>query len=661
MLDDGRIGRVRGNPRNDYTAGVICAKVAAYRERVHHPDRLMTPLQRVGAKGDGEFREITWDQALDEATEAIERARARHGAETVWPYHFAGTMGLVQRDSIHRLRHEFGFSREHETICVTTACNGWLAGAGRIWGVNPKEMALSDLIVVWGCNPVSTQVNVMTHVARARKRRGAKLVVIDPYRTPTAEVADIHIAPKPGTDGALACGVMQVLFDEGMADWDYMRAYTDCPERLQQHLSSRTPEWAEAISGVPAEEIRAFARLYGRTDRAFLRIGYGFTRSRNGAANMHAVSCLPAVTGAWKHEGGGALYSNREVYGVDQTLIRGLDRIDPETRALDMSRIGPILTGEQDSLLGGPPVTVLFTQNINPAEVAPETVKVIDGMKRDDLFTCVHEQFMTASAKLADIVLPATMFLEHADMYQGGGHVYLQVHKPLLDAPGDCRSNVEVVNAIARRLGSDYPAFHMTAWELIDDALRRSGRPDAEQLYEDGWIDCSKPFDEAHFLDGFGHADGRFHFAADWSQLGAEHGAMSALPDHLAVIDGESDKHPYRLVAAPARRFLNTSFTETPSSQAKEGRPTALVHPDTCRNLGLTEGDRVRLGNEQGSVVVHARPFDGLQRRTVVVEGIWPNEAFEEGVGINVLTSADPALPGGGAVFHDTAVWLRPA
>ena len=661
VLDDQTIGRVRGNPRNDYTAGVICAKVAAYRERVHHPERLTHPLQRVGDKGSGDFRRITWDQALDEVTGAIERARAAHGAEAVWPYHFAGTMGLVQRDSIHRFRHAFGFSREHETICVTTACNGWIAGHGKIWGADPREMAESDLIVVWGGNPVSTQVNVMTHIAKARKTRGAKLVVIDPYRTPTADAADIHIPVRPGTDGALACAVMQVLFEEGMADWDYMLEYTDGPERLQQHLSARTSDWAETITGIPADDIRELARLYGRTDRAFLRVGYGFTRSRNGAANMHAVTCLPVVTGKWKHRGGGALFSNRELYGVDNTLIKGLDVVDPNTRALDMSQIGRVLTGDAKALKGGPPVTMLFTQNINPAEVAPETSRVIDGMMRDDLFTCVHEQFMTASAKLADIVLPATMFLEHEDMYQGGGHFYLQVHKALIEPPGECRSNVDVINGLAQRLGSDYPAFHMTAWELIDDALKRSGRPSAEQVLAEGWVDCTKPFEEAHFLNGFGHGDGKFHFAADWSKIGSDCDAMSSLPDHLDVIDGPTEAHPYRLVAAPARRFLNTSFTEMPSSRKKEGRPTALIHPDTCAALGLADGDRVRMGNDLGDLVVHVRPFDGLQAHTVVVEGIWPNEAFEEGRGINTIISADAALPGGGAAFHDTAVWMRPA
>jgi len=246
-------------------------------------------------------------------------------------------------------------------------------------------------------------------------------------------------------------------------------------------------------------------------------------------------------------------------------------------------------------------------------------------------------------------------------MYQGGGHFYLQVHKALIEPPGECRSNVDVINGLAERLGSDYPAFHMTAWELIDDALRRSGRPGADEVLAEGWIDCTKPFEEAHFLNGFGHDDGKFHFAADWSRVGADCDAMSALPDHLDVIDGATAVHPYRLVAAPARRFLNTSFTEMPSSRKKEGRPMALIHPDTCKALGLEEGDRVRLGNDLGDLVVHVRPFDGLQDHTVVVEGIWPNEAFEEGRGINTIVSADAALPGGGAAFHDTAIWMRPA
>ena len=351
-LSPTRIGRVRGARDNSYTAGVVCAKVARYAERVHHEARLKAPLLRVGDKGVGleAFQPIGWDEALDRVAEGLLQAEQRHGAEAVWPYFYAGTMGLVQRDGIERLRHCKGYSRQNSTICITLADAGWLAGAGALRGTDPREMALSDLIVVWGGNPVSTQVNVMTHVSRARKTRGAKLAVVDPYRTGTAEVADIHLAPRPGTDGALAAAMIHVLLRDDLADRDYLARYTDWGEDLEQHFAARDPAWASAITGLSVEEIESFARLYGETERSFIRCGYGFSRSRNGAANMHAVSCLPAVTGAWRHEGGGALYTNRSIYTLDRTLIEGLDRKDKSVRSLDQSRLGPILTGDKRDL-----------------------------------------------------------------------------------------------------------------------------------------------------------------------------------------------------------------------------------------------------------------------------------------------------------------------
>ncbi|WP_158046438.1 molybdopterin-containing oxidoreductase family protein [Skermanella pratensis] len=653
-----RIGRVRGAPDNSYTDGVICAKVSRYAERVHHPDRLTKPLQRVGAKGEGKWREIPFDAALDIVAEQFARVGRDHGPEAVWPYYYAGTMGHVQRDGIERLRNVMGYSRQATTICTALADAGWLAGNGVKRGADPREMALSDLIVVWGGNPVATQVNVMSWISRARKERGAKLVVVDPYRTGTAERADLHLAPRPGTDGALACAVMHVLFKEGYADRDYMARYADAPDELERHLATRTPAWAASITGLDEEAIVGFARLYGAVKRSFLRLGYGFSRSRNGSAQMHAVSCLPVVTGAWAHEGGGALYSNSAIYRLDKTLIEGRDRLDPGVRVLDMSRIGPVLAGERDALGAGPQVHAMLIQNTNPATVAPESGKVRAGLLRDDLFVCVHEQFMTDTARLADIVLPATMMLEHDDLYTAGGQMHLQVGARQIDPPGDCRENHEVIRGLARRLGAEHPGFDMTAWELVDATLKASGWPDAATLRDKRWHDCIAETD-SHFLQGFGTPDGRFHFKPDWSRVGPNHADMPPLPDHFDVIDAATDEHPYRLVAPPARQFLNSSFTETPSARKREGRPTALVHPEDCGRLGLADGGLVRIGNRRGSVLVHVRPFDGLQAGVVVVEGIWPNDCFVEGRGINVLTGADPGPPLGGAVFHDTAVWLR--
>ena len=659
-IDARTIGRVHGAKENSYTDGVICAKVARYAERVHHPDRLAEPLRRTGPKGSGAFAPIGWDEALDEVAERFMAAAERYGPESVWPYFYAGTMGLVQRDGIDRLRHVMKYSRQKSTICTTLARSGWKAGAGACLGVDAREMAESDLIIVWGANAAVTQVNVMTHIAKARKTRGAKLIVVDPYRNATAEVADQHICPRPGTDGALACAMMHVLFAEGFADRDYLARYTDVPDELEAHLKTRTPAWAARITGLDEDEIIDFARTYGRTDRSYLRLGYGFARSRNGAANMHAVSCLAAVTGAWRHKGGGALFSQADIYHLDTTLIEGLDALDLGVRELDMSRIGPVLTGDPADLGDGPPVTAMLVQNTNPMMVAPEHLKVREGFARDDLFVCVHEQFLTETAKMADIVLPATTFLEHDDFYVAGGHSHLQMGARAIEPYADTRSNHEVLCGLATRLGAEHPGFEMTAWQLIDATLKRSGYPDAATLKQARWLDCMTDFETSHFLNGFATPDKRFHFAPDWQALGATGSPMPRLPDHFEVIEEADADHPYRLVTAPARNYLNSSFTETPTSQARERRPSVLLHPEDAATLGVDDGALVALGNKRGEVTIHVELFDGLQRGVVVVESIWPNAAFVGGVGINALTGADSPPPDGGAAFHDNAVWIRP-
>jgi anaerobic selenocysteine-containing dehydrogenase len=661
VVDARTIGKVRGSRRNAYTAGVICEKVARYAERTHHPGRLTVPLLRTGPKGGGQWKPVSWAEALDRVAEAFIDKTALHGAETVWPYFYAGTMGLVQRDGINRLRNAMKYSRWHGTICNALADAGWIAGVGSKRGVSLLEAAQhSDLIVIWGGNPVNTQVNVMTHVMAAKKR-GAKLVVVDPYRTGTAEKADIHLAPRPGTDGALACAMMHVLFAEGMADWDYLRRHTDAPEALAEHVKSRSPEWASAITGLPAQAITAFARLFGATRRSFIRAHHGFSRSRNGAVNMHAVTSLVAVTGAWQYRGGGALYGNVALYPIDRTLIEGLEMQDTSVRALDQSRLGAILGGDAQALKGGAPVTALLVQNTNPAMVCPDLNRVHAGLAREDLFTCVHEQFMTETAAFADVVLPATTFLEHDDFYTGGGHTVLQAARKVIQAPGEARENHWVISELARRLGARHRGFDMSAWDIMDETLRVSGLWDAATNIERGGQDLAYPFEKMHFLDGFDTDDGKFHFRADWQRFGGRWEDMPPLPDHFPVIDDSCAERPFRLVTAPARTFLNSTFTETPGSLRREGRPTALIHADDCTALGVAGGDRVLLGNQRGQVLVHVRPVRGQQPGVVVVEGIWPNHCFENGIGINALTSAEPGWPSGGAVFHDTAVWVRRA
>ena len=666
---DGRsIGRVRGAAENAYTAGVICAKVARYAERVHHPDRLLHPLRRTGAKGSGQFTPISWDDALDLVAEQFVRAEQAHGSEAVWPYYYAGTMGLVQRDGMNRLRHAKKYSGFFSTICVNPAWTGFIAGTGKLAGPDPREMARSDLVVIWGTNPVNTQVNVMTHATRARKERGAKIVAIDVYMNSTMEQADLPVLLRPGTDGALACAVMHCLFRDGKADWDYLDRYTDAPRELAEHMRTRDPAWASRITGCPVETIEEFARLVGERPRAYFRLGYGFSRSRNGAVNMHAASCIASVTGAWRHEGGGAFHNNGAIFHFDKSVIEGEDVRDPSIRMLDQSRIGSILTGDTEALRGGPPVTAMLIQNTNPVSVAPDQEKVKRGFARDDLFVCVHEQFMTDTAKLADLVLPASMFVEHDDIYQAGGSQYILLGPKLVEPPGECRSNHDVICALARRLGAEHRGFAMTARELIDATLQKSGWGTLAELEANRWIDCQPDFATAHYLNGFAYPGGKFRFKPDWPEVPftrwhRTHDCPSIppLPDHWDVIEEAEPEHPFRLATSPARGFLNSTFTETPTSLARERRPEVMIHPADAASLGVCDGQEVMLGNPRGVVRIHARLFDGVRRGVLIAESIWPNSAYPDNRGINTLTGSDPIAPFGGAAFHDNKVWLRKA
>jgi anaerobic selenocysteine-containing dehydrogenase len=666
VIDKSTIGRVRGSKLQTYTAGVVCAKVARYAERIHHPERLMYPQRRVGPKGSGRFERISWDDALDEVAARFDQAEREFGSESVWPYYYAGTMGLIMKDGINRLTHVKKYSRFYATICSSIARVGFAAGTGRVAGVDPREMGVSDLVVIWGTNPVNTQVNVMTHAARARKERGAKIAAIDIYNNDTMKQADIKILLRPGTDGAFACGVMHVLFREGFADRDYLERYTDCPAELEAHLATRTPEWASAISGVPVAEIEAFAREVGRTKRTFFRLGYGFTRSRNGAAQMHAALSIPAVTGAWQYEGGGAFFNNYAIWKFNGSAIEAHEAIDPSIRVLDQSKIGRILTGDATALKGGPPVKAMLIQNTNPMTVAPEQALVREGFARPDLFTVVHEQFMTETAQVADLVLPATMFMEHDDLYYGGGHMHISVGPKLIDAPGECRSNHEVFAGLASRLKAEHPAFEMSPRELIDVTLKKSGRGSVDELQADKWRDVQPDFRTAHYLDGFAHTDKKYHFKADWAHVPlANAGMMGAwdqmptLPDHWAIIEEADDAHPFRLATSPSRSFLNTSFNETPSSQAREGAPSVMIHPLDAASLDIADGDAVTLGNMRGETSLIAKLFEGVRRGVLIAESVHPNKAHLGGRGINMLTGAEAVAPVGGAAFHDNKVWIK--
>lgn len=672
ILSDNHIGRVRGAKNNTYTAGVICAKVARYSERAHHPDRLLKPLIRSGAKGEGAWKEASWEAALDLVAMRFQQAVEKYGATTVWPYYYAGTMGLVQRDSINRLRHAGGYSHQFSTFCTNTALTGYFAGTGRIAGVDPREMAKSDCVVIWGTNAASTQVNVMTHAVKARKERGAKIVAIDIFESATVKQADMGLVLRPGTDAALACALMHILFRDGFADREYLQKYTDEPNGLELHLKTKTPEWAANITGLNVAEIEAFAALIGHNKKTFFRIGYGFTRQRNGAVAMHAVLSIPAVTGAWKYEGGGAFFSNASIFSLNKREIEGTEFADKTIRALDQSKIGRILTGDKAELYGGPPVTAMLIQNTNPLNVAPEQRLIYQGFKREDLFTVVHEQFMTDTAKLADVVLPATMFVEHDDLYRGGGQQHIVLGPKLIEPPKGPMPNLYVINEIAKRLGlDDGPGFDKTAIELIDSMLKTSRYGSYDELLEKRWLDVQPDFERAHFLDGFAWPDRKFRFKAQWTgypspdrppetmgHLGP-YDDMPDFPDQWNSIEITDESHPFRLATSPAHDFLNSTFAETKTSMQKSVRPELLIHPDDALDNDISDGDLVEIGNQRGELALHAKIFNGIKRGVVISRGLFPNSHFMRGEGINILVGADSPAPNGGLPVHDIKIWVK--
>jgi anaerobic selenocysteine-containing dehydrogenase len=465
---------------------------------------------------------------------------------------------------------------------------------------------------------------------------------------------------------------MHIAFRDGYADRAYMAQYADDPAGLEAHLATKTPQWAAAITGLSVEDIEAFASLIGTTRKTFFRLGYGFSRSRNGAVSMHAALCLPTVLGSWQYEGGGGFHTNSSIFGMKSGLLTGAGFADPNVRQLDQSELGRILTGDATALRNGPPVTAMLIQNTNPANVIPEQRLVKRGFARDDLFVAVHEQFMTETADIADIVLPATMFVEHDDIYRGGGQSHIMLGPKLVEPPDDVRTNLFVIEELAKRLGvADMPGFGLTERQHIDVILSGDGMPTYDELAADKWFDRQPDFDTAHYLKGFGHPDGKFRFRPDWKgQRGSVRPPdnvgilgpvddLPVFPDFCPVIELPDADHPYRLATPPARNYLNSSFSETRSSREKEGRPEMMLSREDAAREGIADGDIVTVGNLRASLRIHAKVGDQVKPGVLIAEGLWPNKAHIDGEGINVLTGADNVAPFGGVGLHDNRVWLR--
>ncbi len=656
----GRAVKIRGAADMPFTKGALCTKVAHYLERVYSDQRLLHPMKRVGRKGEGRFERISWDEALDTIA-AKYREIAAEDPRAILPYSYAGTMGLVQGESLdRRFFHRLGASLLDRTICAAAGAHGWKATVGAMVGADPEAVAAARLILVWGGNPVVSNLHGWRYLQEA-KRRGAKLVCIDPRRSETAAKCDQHLAPLPGTDGALALAMMQVLIEHQLLDHDYIARHTLGFEALAEHVRGFTPEWAAPLTGLDAAQIRALALEYGRTPHSLIRLNYGLNRCAGGGMAVRNVACLPALTGAWRYAGCGALLSTSGNFPVDGRTLQRPDlypdagRFPPRT--LNMAFIGEVLLETRD-----PPVRAIHVYNSNPVAVAPDGNRVRAGFAREDLFCVVHEQFQTDTADYADILLPATSQLEHRDVHTTYGHVYAVDNRPAIAPLGEARSNTEVFRALARRLGFGHPALYESD-EAIAAAAFRAGDARAEGLaaglQAQGWARLALPQPFAPFAEGgFRTPSGKCEFFSEslaregHDPLPAWHPPAESVVSNLTL----AARYPLALISPPARNFLNSSFANLPRFVDAEGGPTLQIHPDDAATRGSVEGARLRIHNDRGEFIARAVVTRDVRPGVVCAPSVWWPKLCEGGRNANAVTSPAATDMGGGPIFYDCLV-----
>jgi anaerobic selenocysteine-containing dehydrogenase len=661
-VEDGRLVAVRGNPAHPFTQGVICGKVHDYAERVYSPLRVLTPLRRVGSKGLGEFERVSWAAAIDEIAHRWREIIVRDGGEAILPFSYAGSMGRIQYHGGHPLFHALGASRLDRTICVTTAYAGWRATLGRVTGNDSGQMVGADLVVLWGINAAYTTINVMTQVKRARDR-GAYVVDIDPYRNRTAKQADEYMMVRPGTDGALALAVMHVLIREGLVDRDYVARATLGYEQLAAHVGRYAPAEMAPVTGLPAEAIVGFARRYGATRKSFIRVGIGLSRHDNGGMTCRAIACLPALTGAYADPNGGALLSSTDAFGFDLGVLERPDLMpEPPPRVINMIQLGRALTDPEMR----PPVKSLYVYNSNPAAVCPNQELVLRGLGREDLFTVVHEQVLTDTARYADLVLPATTSMEHTDLYKSFGHVYLQLAEPVIAPQGESKSNWEVFRLLARAMALRDPHFDKDEAQLIRELLASGDDSVAGISYERLRVERSirlnigRPY--LPFADGAFTPSGKVEFYS----ASMEAAGQPALPTYTPLREGPETvdlvtRYPLQCIVPPNRFFLNSSFSQSALLRSRQKEATVLISPPDAAARGIATGDLARVYNDRGTALFRAEITDDTRPGVVVIEGIWWHRFQAGGRGINVLTSDRVADLGGGPALHSNLVGLERA
>ena len=646
---EGRAVQVQGNPEHSHTAGVLCTKVSRYAERTDHPERVLQPLKRSGPKGSGQFEPISWDQALGEIAARLQTIAARD-PQAILPYSYAGTMGLVQGESIAaRFFNRLGASLLDRTICASAGAQGLIHTLGDKVGMKVEHFAQSQLILIWGSNSVGSNLHFW-RLAQQAKRQGAKLVCIDPRRSETADKCHTHLALLPGTDAALALGLMHELIANGWLDQDYIDRYTLGWPELRERALQWPAERAAKVCGLSAQQVRDLARDYGTMSPAAIRLNYGMQRVRGGGNATRAVACLPALVGAWRHPGGGLLMSSSGHFPVQHAALQRPDLRSGPSRVINMSTIGDDLLRPASADFG-PRIEALIVYNSNPVAVAPESSKVVRGFARDDLLTVVLEHFMTDTADHADYVLPATTQLEHWDIHASYGHTDVLLNRPAIAPLGQARSNSDIFRQLAHRLGFDEPCFAEDDLSLCHAAFGPS--VDFQTLLEQGYARLQLP--DAPFAQGqFPTASGKCEF---FSQRLAEQG-QDGLPDHLpnAEIANASSRYRLAMISPPARNFLNSTFVNVKSLRDLESEPVLEIHPEDAASRQIVDGATVRVYNDRGSYHCKARVSDRARPGLVVGLGIWWRKMGLNGTNVNELTSQRLTDLGRAPTFYDCLV-----
>ncbi len=654
-VENGVATKIQGDPTMPFTQGTLCTKVAYYLERTYAPERLLHPLKRSGPKGSGRFERISWDAALDEIAARL-KALAAEDPNAILPLSYAGTMGMVQYSSMdRRFFHRLGASILDRTLCSSAGKAGIKVTLGGSVGMDPERFDESKLILLWGANPVVSNLHLWSRVQEA-KRRGAKVVAIDPYRSLSAEKCTQHVALLPGTDGALALAMMHVLIGEGLLDRDYIARHTIGFEPLAERVRQYTPQWAAGVCGLAVEEIVRLAREYASTKPAAIRLNYGMQRHAGGGIAARTIACLPALTGAWRDAAGGIVLTTADFYGFDHAALERPDLLGGrKPRVINHAQVGDALTAAQ------PPVKAVIVYNNNPVAVCPESAKVLAGFRREDLYCVVMDSFMTDTADYADLVLPATTQLEHYDVHKSYGHLYAVANNPAIAPVGESLPNSEVFRRLAARLGFAEPCFRDSDEDICRTALA-SSQPrmrgiDWEEMKQRGWQRLDVPARFAPFAEGgFPTPSGKCEFYS----AALEQQGIDPLPFYNPPLEPAAPGE-LQFISPPARNFLNSSFAHLKRFRDLEGEPRLELHAADAAARGIRDGDPVRVFNARGSLRLRARVNDRPRRGVVVAPSVWWKKHSPDRGNANNLTGQWVTDLGGGATFYDCRVQVERA